>query len=169
MGNIAYIDNQNLFMATRFAPMPWTVDMQRFRVYLQEKYDVTIAYLFMGTFRDDLMDLYLSFQTYGYILVWRPHKRGEVTPKKSNVDTDVVFSMMRDLHEDAGYTGAVLVSGDGDYWRTVEYLNQNGKLTKVMLPSHKGASNLYKQLSDNKRVYLDGMDCRKKFGKRRRE
>ena len=36
MNNYAYIDNQNLYFATKNAPEPWKVDMLRLRVYLKE-------------------------------------------------------------------------------------------------------------------------------------
>lgn len=55
-GNFAYIDNQNLYMATHRAEDPWDVDMRRFRVYLREKYNVVNAYLFMGVFGTRMRD-----------------------------------------------------------------------------------------------------------------
>lgn len=39
------------------------------------------------------------------------------------------------------------------------------KLDKVILPSHKSASSLYKQLTDEYRVYLDTDAIKKKIGK----
>ena len=53
MNNYAYIDNQNLYMATKFADEPWLIDMKRFRIYLSEKYHVSKAYLFMGAHNPD--------------------------------------------------------------------------------------------------------------------
>lgn len=47
-GNFAYIDNQNMYMATHRGETPWDVDMRKLRVYLEEKYNVIQAYLFMG-------------------------------------------------------------------------------------------------------------------------
>jgi hypothetical protein len=40
MGNIAYIDGQNLYMGTTNSKPSWSVDLTRFRVYLKEKYEV---------------------------------------------------------------------------------------------------------------------------------
>ena len=57
-GDFAYIDNQNLYMATHCAPEPWDVDMKRFRVYLREKYNVANACLFMGTYNYGYQDMY---------------------------------------------------------------------------------------------------------------
>ena len=84
--------------------------------------------------------------------------------KKGNVDTDIVFYMMKDCYESDA--GAVLVSGDGDFCRTVEHVRDRGKLVKVLLPTHRNASSLYKRLGDEYRVYLDGKAMRKRFGKK---
>ena len=45
-GNYAFIDSQNLNLATQ--TLGWKLDWKRFRVYLAEKYGVTKAYLFIG-------------------------------------------------------------------------------------------------------------------------
>ncbi len=47
--NLAYIDGQNLYMGTAKREVdPWTVDLVRFRVYLEKKYKVVKAYYFLG-------------------------------------------------------------------------------------------------------------------------
>ena len=165
-GNYAYIDNQNLYMATHFASDPWDVDMRRFRVYLREKYGVVLAYLFMGAFDYQRQDMYTRFQQYGYVLVFREHGIELKGKKKGNVDVDVVFEMMRDAYASDLMEKAVLVSGDGDYFRTVSHLKDIGKLERVVLPSHKGASSLYKRLTDEYRVYIDTPSFRKKIGRK---
>lgn len=165
-GNYAYIDNQNLYMATHFAVDPWDVDMRRFRVYLREKYNVAIAYLFMGAFDYGRQDMYARFQQYGYVLVFREHGIELKGKKKGNVDVDVVFEMMRDAYASKLMDRAVLVSGDGDYFRVVKHLIGIDKFAKVILPSHRGASSLYKALSDEYRVYIDTPSAKKKFGRK---
>ena len=163
--NIAYIDNQNLYLATRNAPESWTVDMCRFRRYLRDKYDVERAYLFMGAYDDKMHAMYTRLQEYGYILVWRLHGAGLVGKKKGNVDTDVVFYMMYDAYEAEDMDGAVLVSGDGDYVRTVKHLKAKGKLAKVLLPSRHNASSLYKELPESDKALLDADGVKRKIGR----
>lgn len=153
-------------MATHFADDPWDVDMRRFRVYLREKYNVVLAYLFMGAFDYRRQDMYSSFQQCGYILVFREHGIELRGKKKGNVDVDIVFEMMRDAYASKLMDKAVLVSGDGDYFRTVDHLANIGKLERVILPSHKGASSLYKRLTDEYRVYIDAPTAKKKFGRK---
>lgn len=163
---LAYIDNQNLYMATRTAYEPWDVDMRRLRVYLREKYGVEEAYLFMGAHEREHESLHTRFRRCGYELVFRPHGPGMQGTKKGNVDTDVVFGMMRDLYEREGAGPMYLVSGDGDYWRTVEHLRKKGRLGKVLLPSKRNASSLYKQLGDRHRLFIDTPPVRGKIERR---
>lgn len=163
--NIAYIDNQNLYMATTRNPKPWNVDMKRLRVYLQEKYKIDKAYLFMGALIDDssTVQRYQFFEYCGYELMFRPHSEGVHGLKKGNVDTDIVFKMMLDLYEQNQLDEMFLISGDGDYWRTVEHLLHKGHLGKVILPSHRNASSLYKQLSNKHRVFIDDDSIKRKI------
>lgn len=154
-------------MATHCNPDdPWNVDMKRFRVYLAEKYNVTTAYLFMGAFDYQKQDMYTRFQQSGYILIFREHGIDLKGKKKGNVDVDIVFEMMRDAYASELMQKAILVSGDGDYFRTVSHLIDIGKFEKIILPSHKNASSLYKRLTDEYRVYIDTAPARKKFGRK---
>lgn len=154
-GNFAYIDNQNLYMATRFADEPWEIDMRKLRAFLRNRYNVTRAYLFMGAFDLKYQDRYLAFQDCGYLTVFREHGMELKGKKKGNVDVDVVFEMMRDNFTSVQMEKAILISGDGDYFRTVEYLIDMEKFDKVLLPTHKNASSLYKRLSNAHYAYLD--------------
>lgn len=167
MGNIAYIDGQNLYMATTMASEPWHIDMRRFRVYLQKKYNVEEAYYFIGAFDDSKVDLYKSLQQAGFIVMWRMHGIKLKSNKKGNVDVDITFQMMRDLHERGDeYDKIILVSGDGDYYRVVEYFNELGKLEKVLLPNKQFASSLYKRLSAPRIAVVDSEDVKRKIMRR---
>lgn len=163
IGNFAYIDNQNLYMATQRADDPWDIDMRRFRVYLKEKYNVVKAYLFMGAFELSHQEMYSRFNDYGYALVFREHSENLRGKKKGNVDVDVVFEMMRDNFTNAQMRKIILVSGDGDYFRTVEYLLKVNKFERILLPSHKNASSLYKRLPGRHKVYIDDIGVKEKI------
>lgn len=154
-GNFAYIDNQNLYMATHKADEPWEVDMRKLRKFLHDRYNVVRAYLFMGAFDLKYQERYLAFQDCGYLTVFREHGIELKGKKKGNVDVDVVFEMMRDNFTSVQMEKAILISGDGDYFRTVEYLIGMQKFDRVLLPSHKNASSLYKRLSNAHFAYLD--------------
>ena len=155
MNNYAYIDNQNLYLATKNAPEPWMVDMKRFRVYLLEKYKVERAYLFMGAYEDKYKDLYERYLSFGYELRFRHHSDSIKSQKKGNVDTDVVFQIMFDSFYESEFNKVILVSGDGDYFKTVQHLLRIDKFEKILLPSHKNASSLYKDVPEGNKAFLD--------------
>ncbi|MFH1098641.1 MAG: hypothetical protein V1723_01830, partial [Candidatus Uhrbacteria bacterium] len=56
---IAYIDGANLYRGVK--SLGWELDYARFRVWLREKYGVTIAYLFIGLV-PKYKDLYTDLQ-----------------------------------------------------------------------------------------------------------
>lgn len=165
-GSYAYIDNQNLYLSTTRAANSWNVDMKRLFVYLREKYGVVKAYLFVGARMKGNEAFYKEMMAIGYEVVFREHGKGLLGAKKGNVDTDVVFQMMHDAFADVRMNEVVLVSGDGDYYRTVEYLKNTGMLKKVLLPSRQGASSLYKRLSDEFVLHLDQDGIKGKISKR---
>ncbi|MFT5352721.1 MAG: uncharacterized LabA/DUF88 family protein, partial [Candidatus Paceibacteria bacterium] len=84
-----------------------------------------------------------------------------LSKKKGNVDTDVVFEIMRNLIERSHDSKFVLVSGDGDYKKTIDYLIQKDRFKKIMFPNKKFASSLYKKLGNKYFVFLDRDDTRK--------
>lgn len=67
--NYAFIDSQNLYLAIREAG--WTLDFKRFRIYLEEKYAVKKAFLFVGYIQGN-NELYKFFQEVGFICIFKP-------------------------------------------------------------------------------------------------
>ncbi|OGG69892.1 hypothetical protein A3I99_00875 [Candidatus Kaiserbacteria bacterium RIFCSPLOWO2_02_FULL_45_11b] len=167
MQNIAYIDGQNLFMGTTRAENPWKVDLQRFRVYLEQQYQVDRAYYYLGYVQDGdvYQSLYEEIQSAGFILVFREHNSAMLGTKKGNVDSDIIFSVMKRLYRKEDFNKIILVSGDGDYKTMVDFLIEEGRFKKILFPDGKRASSLYKKIT---RQYFDDIgkeDIRKKIGK----
>ena len=73
--------------------------MARFRVYLREKYQVDVAYYFLGAVDDEQQALYENIQKAGFILTFREHSQSMIGKKKGNVDTDIVFNIMEKIAE----------------------------------------------------------------------
>lgn len=163
MQNQAFIDGQNLFLGTTTSSNPWKIDLYRFREYLRKKYNVTKAYYFLGCIDANHQDLYDLIQDAGFIIVFREHNGNAISHKKGNVDTDIVFTMMRNFHENADINQFFLVSGDGDYYKTIKYLQNQEKLGKVLFPAQYKASSLYRQLGNSYYAYLDNPGTRKKI------
>jgi len=163
MKNQAFIDGQNLRYSTSKADIPWTVDLTRFRVYLEKKYNVTEAYYFLGAFYPEHQDMYTSIQRSGYILIFRKHSETMKTIKKGNVDTDIVFHIMRKIADQEKFEKIVLVSGDGDYYKMVQYLIEKEKFERLLAPNEKRMSSLYKTLEPKYYAFLNREDVRNKI------
>jgi len=69
MNNYAFIDSQNLNLSIK--QQGWKLDFKRFRIYLQQKYKVTKAFLFIGYIASN-QRLYDTLQSFGYILIFKP-------------------------------------------------------------------------------------------------
>ncbi len=149
--NCAFIDSQNLNLGVQ--SLGWKLDYKRFRIYLKEKYGVTVAYLFIGYLPEN-QDLYSSLQAAGYRLIFKPtlpDKEGEV---KGNVDADIVLQAMLDYNK---YDQAVIVSSDGDFYSLVKYLYKQNKLRCVISPYVKTCSVLLKKTAREKIVFMDNL------------
>ena len=101
--NIAFIDGQNLYMATSKREVnPWHINLARFRIYLEQKYHVTKAYYFLGFVQDTNQDLYEEIQKAGFVLLFREHNPAMLGTKKGNVDSDIIFNVMKKLYKKLG-------------------------------------------------------------------
>lgn len=165
--NYAFIDGQNLYMSTSLAENPWRIDLARFRIYLQQKYNVEKAYYFLGFVQEEHQDLYTEIQEAGFILQFKKHTLAMLGTKKGNVDTDIVFYIMKKLFKKEPFDNVVLVSGDGDYKQLVDFLIEEGRFEKILFPDRKKASSLYKKITRKYFDNLDKEDVRAKIGKRK--
>jgi uncharacterized LabA/DUF88 family protein len=137
--NYAFIDSQNLNLAIR--DQEWTLDFERFRRYLSDKYGVAKAFLFIGYVPTN-QNLYTALQEQGYILIFKPTlvlKNGRI---KGNVDAELVLHAMIEYQN---YNKAVIVSGDGDFHCLIKYLKGRGKLEKLIIPNRSKFSSLLRE------------------------
>ena len=71
---------------------------------------------------------------------------------------------MKKLVEREKFDKIALVSGDGDYWRMVDYLIKKDKFAKLLVPNNATLSSLYKtRTSDSYRAYLDESATKRKI------
>ena len=160
--NEAFIDGQNLHYGTTHSEPSWKVDVVKFREYLRSKFSVKNAYYFLGCYDSALQPMYSSLRKAGFILIFRKHQRENISHKKGNVDTDLVFYVMYKLYIHENIDKIILVSGDGDYYRMVKFLYDEGKLGKIIFPARKNASTLYKQIDAKYTMFLDADGVKKK-------
>jgi len=144
-GNYAFIDSQNLNLGTQ--KMGWKMDWRKFRRWLDEKYNVTKAYMFIG-YVPEFEEMYEQLHESGYLIVLKPtqdmskpktdnpdpktDKQEDKKPIKGNIDADLVLWAMRELQY---YSKAIIVSGDGDFHGLLEYLKEQNKLMHIMTPN----------------------------------
>jgi uncharacterized LabA/DUF88 family protein len=148
--NYAFVDSQNVYKGAQ-RDLGWELDWSRFRTYLQEKYDVTNAYLFIG-FLPEHNDIYDELQKAGFILKFKPVLPDGKDGVKGNVDADLVLQAMIDYKS---YNRAVLVSSDGDFYSLARHLYDNKKLFAVLSPTREKCSSLLRKSAKDKMVYME--------------
>jgi len=169
LNNLAFVDGQNLYMATTTNTNPWQIDLARFRVYLERKYKTKKAFYYLGYVQEKNQELYEEIQNAGFVLVFREHNPAMIGKKKGNVDSDIIFNIMKKLYRKEDFGKIILISGDGDYKLLVDFLIEENRLEKVLFPDGKRASTLYKKLGTEYYDSLDSKDIRNKIGKTEKE
>ncbi len=118
--------------------------------------------MFIG-YMSDNEALYEYMHELGYLIVLKPtidvinpdskednsEEKDKITVK-GNVDAEIVLYAMKEL---ANYHKAIIVSGDGDFFSLIEYLDNIKKLGHIMVPNWQYSS-LLKQY-ESKIVRLD--------------
>ncbi|MDD5098874.1 MAG: NYN domain-containing protein [Candidatus Colwellbacteria bacterium] len=182
MDNIAFIDGQNLFLGTTKCDVcaarlnisiknikltdctcgnAWEVNLKKFRIYLRDNYNIKEAYYVLGFQDGKNNSLYLDIQKAGFLLLFKEHSCNLKSDKKGNVDTDIVFEVMKSLIDNGSdFNKIVLVSGDGDYKKLVDYLVSKDRFCKILFPNKKYASSLYFQLGSE---YFDFLEIIKSY------
>ena len=156
--NYAFIDSNNLYLGIsqdihrkqQKIYTGWKLDYKKFRVYLKDKYHITKAFLCIG-FKPGNQTMYINLQQDGYICIFKPTlelKNGKV---KGNVDAELVLHAMVEKDH---YDKAVIVSGDGDFYCLIEYLMNQNKLEKVVVPNQYSYSSLLDRLSSEENNIL---------------
>ncbi len=138
--NYAFIDSQNLNLAIR--SQGWVLNFKKFRKYLEDKYRIEKAFLFIGYVPQN-QDLYTGLQKDGYILIFKPTLALPDGRVKGNVDAELVLHAMIEY---PNYDRALIVTGDGDFYCLVDYLIKRNKLLKLMIPERERFSSLFRKL-----------------------
>ncbi len=159
--NIAFIDWQNLHLWT--TSENWKIDFKKFRIYLKDKFKVNEAYIFLWFVDDENQRMYRKIQKAWFMLEFREHNTNMKWVKKWNVDVDIVFEVMYRLLEENDFDKIVLVTGDGDYIKLVNYLIEKEKLEKILFPNTKYSSLYKKPIFRKLWVNLSLAEMRKKI------
>jgi len=137
----AFIDAQNVTYGV--SATHWKLDWGKFRLFLRNKYGISKAFLFIGYIESNA-DLYKRLQEQGFILIFKnvlEIQDGDSVTYKGNVDAELVLHAMVEY---SNYDKAVIVTGDGDFFCLIEYLEENDKLKKIVTPNRRYSSLLRK-------------------------
>jgi uncharacterized LabA/DUF88 family protein len=174
----AFIDSQNLNVGVQ--KFGWKMDWQKFRKWLADEHGITKAFMFIG-YVPEFEAMYEQLHEAGYMIVLKPtydmtrpqpdaaaveakatqkaeeaalagkkHEPEEKKPVKGNIDADLVLWAMKEI---SNYDKAILVSGDGDFYSLVEYLESKNRLGKILTPSFQ-----YSQLYNKYEEYIIRLD-----------
>ena len=152
----AFIDSQNLNLGTgkdlfnkngKKIYKGWHLDFKKFRIYLSDKFRVSKAFLFIGFIKGN-EKMYDQLKSFGYELVFKPTTKDGLGKPKGNIDAELVLHAA--AIEYKNYDKAVIVSGDGDFRCLYEYLIDNKKLSRIIIPNIKAQSSLLKDFQSYK-------------------
>ena len=155
--NYAFIDSQNVNLAIR--DLGWKLDYRKFRIYLKEKYQVTKAYIFIG-YMPKNRSLYSSLEDRGYVLVFKPTLEFYGGKVKGNVDGELILQAAIEYNN---YDKAVIISGDGDFYCIVDYLNKHNKLKRLIVPNSRKYSGLLKPFAIDKIEFMNQLKNRLEY------
>lgn len=146
----AFIDSQNLNLSVQ--KLGWKMDWRRFRKFLADKYGVSRAYMFIGYIPENEA-MYEQMHDLGYSVVLKPtfdmtkprpetnttesgkdskQSEEDKKPVKGNIDAELVLWSMKEI---SNYDKAIIVSGDGDFYSLVEYLEEKKRLLHLLAPT----------------------------------
>jgi len=150
----AFIDSQNLNLSVhkdivnndtgKLIYSGWKLDFRRFFIYLKDKYKVDKSFMFIGRVAGN-ESLYRFLEQVGYIVIYKPtldYSVGKEKFTKGNVDAELVLHTMIEFQN---YNKAIIVSGDGDYYCLIEYLEKQNKLFHIVIPNKMSYSSLLRK------------------------
>lgn len=165
--NYAYIDGVNLHLTYASQDVDWVIDYKKLLNHLRKKYEVTVAYYFLGNTINN-QNVREQLDSYGYTLKLKepspyteeaivcPDCRGIIKPEmsrnKADVDSYLTMQLMADIDT---FNKAVIITSDGDFDELVKRLFRQNKLRIVFAPCRKGCSKLIKRAAFDKIAFMD--------------
>jgi uncharacterized LabA/DUF88 family protein len=106
--------------------------------------------------------LYSYLNDCGFTLIFKPLIKDKYGNYKGNVDAELVLQSMIDIDK---YSGAVIITSDGDFSCLVVYLESVGKL-KRLLAASKGGCSKYLRIAAGSRVdYMNNLRTKLEYKK----
>jgi uncharacterized LabA/DUF88 family protein len=113
------------------------------------------------------LGLYKQLEDAGFVIIFKEQKLDSLSKKKWNIDSDLIFHIMKKIIiEPDNSDKIVLVSGDWDFKILVNFLIEQNRFKKVIFPSKKYVSSLYKSINISFKDYLINFKQKIKYKKR---
>lgn len=126
-----FVDGANFFSMQKDSLL-WFADPKKILDYLEQFGEIVDAYYYVGW--DSAIDpkqqgFYDALPGMGYTLVTKQIKtifdnRSGYTKRKANLDIEIVLDMFNTIEH---YDMAILISGDSDFERALQFLRVRGK------------------------------------------
>lgn len=129
--NNAYIDEANLHNSLK--DLDWELDYARFQIWLQEKFGVKEAYIFIG-FIPRFANRYDYFRECGFIVIFKDVLYTREGRVKGNCDAELVLQVVRGVYEKS-FANALIVSSDGDFACLITFLQEKERLEGILSPN----------------------------------
>lgn len=128
-----FLDGANFYYTQK--KIGWKVDAERLLEHCKQYGEIVEAIYYSGNSMEEGQKKFHDKLAYiGYTLVTKPiktiwdHIHGQ-SIQKSNLDVEIVLDMFNMIDR---YDMAILVSGDGDFERALQFLKSRGKEVKVI-------------------------------------
>ncbi|OGI77383.1 hypothetical protein A3C57_02030 [Candidatus Nomurabacteria bacterium RIFCSPHIGHO2_02_FULL_33_12] len=148
--NYAFIDGANLHQGMNY--LGWEIDYKKLRVWLTDKFNITIAYIFLGNI-PKYGKLYAYLQECGFILIFKEVVYDNTGKPKGNCDADLVLKATQDFYNKS-YDNMLLVSSDGDYSSLISFLLSEKRLVGILSPANEKKCSILLKRTGSKIYYI---------------
>lgn len=145
--NYAFIDTQNIIRGVEI--LGWSIDWQRFQIYLQNKYHITKTYLFLGYLKQN-ENTYQELRGMGFELIFKEvyEFNGKI---KANIDVELAMQVIIDVQN---FDKAVVISADGDFHSLIKFLKEKDKFRMCIAVLPEKTSVLIKRITTGNIVFI---------------
>jgi uncharacterized LabA/DUF88 family protein len=165
LNNYAFIDGVNLHLT--YENLAWKVDYQKLRNLLAKRFDVVVAFYFLGNVKEN-GDIHTELDRDGYTVRLKtptlfttqeqqcPYCKKLIAPALSRHKADCDSMMtLQVISDSSDYDKAVLVTSDGDFDNLVTWLLNRNKLRLVLAPCKDGCSGLLLSSARGRIAFID--------------
>jgi uncharacterized LabA/DUF88 family protein len=151
--NYAFIDTQNIIRGVEL--LGWFLDWQRFHIYLQNKYYVTKAFLFIGYIKVN-EKTYQELRNMGFEIIFKETYKSD-GQRKGNIDVELTMQVLFELNN---FDKAIIVSGDGDFHSLIKYLKGKDKFKMCISVLSDKTSIIIKKITAGSIVFMSELEKR---------